>query len=108
MSNAVILTYDISTIFEPSQYLEHGFEKPITLREKLVFPSAAKTTWHQNFVALDTIYFYDSKFLDMSSYEAIETYQLFTNYHVSDSYQFDSEHKKGVPHVVIEYRQSRE
>lgn len=38
IDSAWIIVYDVTTVFEPSDYLEKGYEQPVTLREKLIYP----------------------------------------------------------------------
>ena len=64
---AAVIVSDISTVFEPESFLESGFQTPVTLKEKLILPDTKKTIRQHNFVAKDTITWFDNSLIDLSS-----------------------------------------
>lgn len=46
MKNAVIIVSDISTVFEPKDYLNVGYEQPVTLKERIIYPDKSSTIWN--------------------------------------------------------------
>ena len=67
LKKAAVLMSDISTVFEPESFLESGFQTPVTLKEKVILPDKNKTVWQLNFVAMDTITWFDNSYIDLSA-----------------------------------------